>query len=113
MSANGGDALALDLTERKRYFSDVPGTGTIKRANLDGSHVETIMTLPAPDDFCRSIVIDAAHRQMFLSLLRADGVTHQRTIARANLGGADLEVLFQLAADTEAEVMGGLDLFLP
>ena len=48
--ANGGDALALDLTEHKMYFSDVPGNYTVKRANSDGSGLETILTAPGNTD---------------------------------------------------------------
>ncbi len=108
--ANGGDALALDLAGQKMYFSDVPGNYTIKRANLDGSGVETILALPEPYRFCRSIVLDVAHQKMYLSLYNEDNGYTGRAIARTNLDGSQFEILQIVTGNTQSDVHGGLTL---
>jgi hypothetical protein len=111
--ANGGDALALDLSEKKMYFSDYPGDYTIKRANLDGSRVETLLTLPEPYRFCKIMVLDVPHRKMYLSLYNNGSPSEKRAIARANLDGSDYEILAQLIGTNGDEVAGGIALYLP
>jgi hypothetical protein len=111
--ANGGDALALDLTEQKMYFSDVPGNYTVKRANLDGSGLETVLTIPAPYRFCRSLVLDVARKKMYLSLYDEGNSYKGRAIARANMDGSGFEILSQISGNTASEVNGGIALFLP
>lgn len=113
IQANGGDALALDLTERKMYFSNVPGNYMVMRANLDGSGVETIFTIPAPYTFCRAIVLNAAQRKLYLSLYNESIGNRGRAIARLNLDGTGFEILYEATADTAEEVSGGIALFLP
>ena len=111
--ANGGDALALDLTEQKMYFSDVPGNYTVKRANLDGSAVETLLTIPAPYRHCASVVLDIEDKKMYLNLVNEDNGYKGKAIARANLDGSGFEVLHTLAGNTAEEVLGNMALFLP
>ncbi len=113
VKANGGDALALDLSEQKMYFTDYPGDYTIKRANLDGSVVETLLTLPEPYRFCKIMVLDVPHRKMYLSLYNNGSPSDKRAIARANLDGSDYEILAQLIGTNGDEVAGGIALYLP
>ena len=113
--ANGGDALALDLVDQKIYYSDVPGNYTVKRANLDGSNSETILTIPAPYRFCTLIVLDVANKKMYMSLSSdADNGFKDRAIARANMvDGSEFEILYQISGNTEEEVVGGIALLFP
>jgi len=113
VKANGGDALALDLSEQKMYFTDYPGDYTIKRANLDGSEVDTILELPEPYRFCRTIVLDVTHKKMYLSLYNNGSPIDRRAIARANLDGSGYEILAQVIGTSEDEVSGGIALYLP
>jgi hypothetical protein len=113
IQANGGDALALDLSEQKMYFTDYPGDYTIKRANLDGSAVKTLLTLPEPYRFCKIMVLDVPHRKMYLSLYNNGSPSDKRAIARANLDGSDYEILAQLIGTNGDEVTGGIALYLP
>ena len=41
---------------------------TVKRANLDGSAVETLLTIPAPYRLCYSMALDVEHQKMYLNL---------------------------------------------
>ena len=113
IQANGGDALALDLLEQKMYFTDFPGDYTIKRSNLNGSDLETILILPEPYRFCRSIVLDVPHKKMYLSLFNHGSYMDKRAIARANMDGSGYEILAQLIGTTGGELLGGIALFLP
>ena len=117
IQANGGDALALDPTEQKMYFSDVPdepASNTVKRANLDGSAVETLLTLPAPYRLCTSMALDVEHQKMYLNLSTDGGDGYKgKAIARANMDGSGFEILHTLVGNTENEVHGLLALFLP
>lgn len=112
--ANGGDALALDLTERKLYFTDLPGDYTIKRANLDGSAVETLLTIPGAYHFS-SIALDANSRKMYLSLWNKDSEPQifKRAIARMNMDGSGFDILHTIAGNTGEEVVGEMALYLP
>lgn len=117
--ANGGDALALDLTERKMYFSDVPGEGTIKRVSMylnpDGSSPEkiTLFTLPEPYRFCRTIQLDVENKKMYLSLYNEDTVYRDRAIARMNMDGTGFEILHTLTGSDWLDIHGEMTLFLP
>ena len=117
IQANGGDALALDLTEQKMYFSDVPdepASNTVKRASLDGSVVETLLTLPAPYRLCTSMALDVEHQKMYLNLSTDGGDDYKgKAIARANMDGSGFEFLHTVAGNTESEVHGLMALLLP
>jgi hypothetical protein len=112
IKANGGDALALDLSARKMYFSDVPVNRVIKRANLDGSGVETILTLSAPYDFCRTLAIDLPNQKIYLSLL-SDSNSTWRAIARANLDGSNFEILYEFSGNSNTDMVGGMTILTP
>ena len=117
IQANGGDALALDLTEQKMFFSDEPidpASNTVKRANLDGSAVETLLTLPAPYRLCTSIALDVVHQKMYLNLSTDGGDGYKgKAIARANMDGSGFEILHTVAGNIESEVHGRMALLLP
>lgn len=110
--ANGGDALALDLLVGKMYFSDVPDNRAIKRANLDGSSVETILTLAAPYDFCKALALDLSSQKIYLKLYNSDG-NFWMAIARANLDGSNFEILYQVLGNSASEVAGGMTIVTP
>jgi len=99
------------------YFSDVPdepASNTVKRANLDGSAVETLLTLPAPYRLCTSMALDVEHQKMYLNLSTDGGDGYKgKAIARANMDGSGFEILHTLVGNTENEVHGLLALFLP
>ncbi len=111
--ANGGDALALDLSGRKMYFSDVPGDNTVRRANLDGSQEEALFSVPAPYGFIKSMDLDVAHQKIYLSLFNVGSGYTRRAIARANMDGTGYEILYSTEGNGEVAVSGGLALFLP
>jgi hypothetical protein len=113
IQANGGDALALDLSEGKLYFSDIPGNGTIMRANMDGSDLETVFSVPPPYQFCRTIALDVAHQRIYLSLFDEGNDYKGRAIARVNMDGTEFEVLYEATGNTGDEVRGGMALYLP
>lgn len=96
VSANGGDALAIDPSKGHLYFSDLPGDTCVKRSNLDGSAVTTVMTLNPPNDICRFIVLDVPGSKMYLCLSSRSSGWRDRAIARANLDGSGLETLAQV-----------------
>lgn len=100
IKANGGDSIAVDAAAGYLYFSDLPGENTIKRANLDGSGVETILTLPAPY-YCRFFVLDVPGNKMYIYLTSESSNWKDRTIARANLDGSNFEVLQQVTGVTD------------
>ena len=117
---SGGDALALDLAEQKMYFSDELGNvtvtynDTVKRANLDGSAVETLLTIPKPYRLCSSMTLDVAHQMMYLNLSTDDTNGYRgKAIASANMNGSGFEILHTLTGTTESDASGYLALFLP
>jgi hypothetical protein len=110
--ANGGDALALDLAARKLYFSELPGDYTIKRANLDGSNVETLLTIPPPYQYCRTMALDLPNHKMYLSLFSTEN-SGWRAIARANTDGTGFEILYQILGNSASEASGGMALLTP
>ena len=107
--ANGGDAMTLDLVNGKIYFSDEPGNGTIYRCNLDGSGLETVMTVPAPYVFCISLKLDVANNKMYLCLINDYVSWEYRAVARANLDGSGYEILREYSGTGEGYAF---DLFI-
>ncbi|MGD9611922.1 MAG: hypothetical protein AB7V22_03385 [Kiritimatiellia bacterium] len=107
--ANGGDAMTLDLVNGKIYFSDEPGNGTIYRCNLDGSGLETVLTVPAPYIFCISLKLDVANNKMYLCLINDYVSWEYRAISRANLDGSGYEILREYSGTGEGYAF---DLFL-
>ena len=90
IQANDSDALALDLAADKIYFSDQPGGGNLKRANLDGSNPETLLTMPGYD--CYDFELDVPGNKIYMYLVGTDNWS-SRTIARAALDGSGFEIL--------------------
>jgi hypothetical protein len=110
--ANGGDALALDLANRKIYFSDIPEeVNTIKQANLDGSDVKTMLTLSQPYTVCREMGVDSKHGKLYFSLYDPDGYL-RRAIASVNVDGSDFNILYEVSGDEQKDVTGGIALWL-
>ncbi len=114
VTANGGDAMALDLSERKMYFSDMPGDGTIKWSTMEpGSSKETLFTLPEPYRYCRSIHLDLENSKMYLNLYNEDTGYRDRAIARMNMDGTGFEILHTLTGNDWLDIHGDVALFLP
>ena len=107
IQANDSDAMALDLSAGKIYFSDQPGGGTLKRANLDGSAVETVLSMPGYD--CYAFELDAPGNKIYMYLVDT-GDWSSRTIARASLDGSNFEILKEFQDTGEGF---GLCLFTP
>jgi len=106
VQANGGDALALDLTERKIYYSDVPNNSTIMRANLDGSGSELVFTVPEPYHHCWEIDLDVTHKKIYISLWGESNGENGKAIARANLDGTEYEILYEKSGNVVNESPG-------
>ncbi len=103
VQANGGDALALDLENNKLYYTDTPGNCTIKRANLDGSNVESLLTISDKKyNHCWRMEIDRQAGKLYLSMEDEDYANHQ-TIARVNLDGSGFEILYQATYDNDPQ----------
>jgi hypothetical protein len=93
IKANGGDALALDLYEGKMYYTDYPGESTVKRANLDGTEVETILSFDEPAIYLRQIVVDAEVGVLYFSFENLDNI-HARYIGRSWLDGTNFTIIY-------------------
>jgi hypothetical protein len=94
--------IALDLTAGKLYWSEPLGTGgesRIRRSNLDGSSIETLVTATPPGSI-RALVLDPTRGKLYWSDSRTG--TH-----RANLDGTSPEsvagVARALALDSAAQ----------
>ena len=84
------NTMVLDLAADKIYFSDQPGGGNLKRANLDGSNPETLLTMPGYD--CYDFELDVPGNKIYMYLVGTDNWS-SRTIARAALDGSGFEIL--------------------
>jgi DNA-binding beta-propeller fold protein YncE len=99
--------IALDLAASKMYWAETQtGTGLaldrVRRANLDGSNVETLITgLTAPWVDPQGIALHAAANTLYI----ADG--SGGTIYRANLDGSGLQ---QIASGLQAPRSLAIDL---
>ena len=107
VQANDSDAMALDLAANKIYFSDQPGGGTLKRANLDGSGAETILSMPGYD--CYGFELDVPDNKIYMYLV-VTGNWSSRAIARAALDGSQFEILKEFQDSGEGF---GLCLYAP
>lgn len=103
--ANDGDGLDLDLAAGKMYFSDEngisnppPNSGNlIKRANLDGTNIETIFQLNNTRyDYCRTMHLDPVNGKLYMSLLDVETGFRDRAIASMNVDGSGFEILVTL-----------------
>jgi hypothetical protein len=95
-------AVAIDPEAEKIYWSEdgLPTYGpadTIKRANLDGTGVETLLTVR--DTEITSLAVDAAGGKLYF----ADDHWTTAMIYRADLSGSNIEVIARPALSTRAE----------
>lgn len=96
--------VKLDPPAGKMYWSD-SDTGKIQRANLDGTHVEDLVTL-ARLNAPRGIALDVTAGKVYWALVSEDA----RKIQRANLDGTDVEDLvigLDYPEDIELDVVTG------
>ncbi len=105
--ANGGDGLALDPSAGHLYFSDGPGDGIIKRANLDGTGEQTLLSLQPPYSNCIRMALDLPGKKMYL-YLAAGNNWRNRAIARLSLDGSKFEILAEVGGVGEGA--GGIAL---
>lgn len=102
--------VALDLVRGKVYytFNDLggPNTGTLKRANLDGSNAEVLITQsvtnPNPQRFMHDVKVDAKSGTVYWAFTQADGPA---TIYKADVNDVAGTVTPLIAATT-GEVRG-------
>jgi uncharacterized repeat protein (TIGR01451 family) len=90
-----GSNIALDLLRGKMYWGSV-GTRRLFRANLDGSHLETLME-GLEDGSHIAVALDAAAGQLYWSLgseRNTPGAPGR--IHRMNLDGTGLETLYEI-----------------
>ena len=93
--------FALDLTNRKMYWTHV--SGEILRASLNAENVETLITgLTYPGD----IVLDTHFGKMYW--VEINHQTDEKVIKRANMDGSEVETIYtslkyiwSIALDTE------------
>jgi hypothetical protein len=101
-----GDALAIDPTGNKMYFSEGSTDGSqphkIMRTNLDGSNEEMLFLIPRPFYYCRTIALDIPNHKMYLGVY--DLEQNNVAIMRANLDGSDLETLYSWEEDVHITI---------
>ena len=78
--------MALDLVGRKMYWIAV-GPASIKRADLDGANIETVISGYPDLASCNSLAVDGTDKKMYWTDLA------YHTIKRANLDGSEIETL--------------------
>jgi len=79
--------IAVDPVEGKVYWTDIH-LGKIKRANLDGTNVETIHTENPPGQSLRNLVVDPTSRTVFWRTSSHGGGPD--AIRRSNLDGSNV-----------------------
>jgi DNA-binding beta-propeller fold protein YncE len=84
------ESMAFDLPGGKMYFA-LDNSGTIFRANLDGSNVEAAMTLPV-GAWTGAMALDPSSQTLFIGSIFPFG------IYRVNLDGSGLEPITTPAA---------------
>jgi DNA-binding beta-propeller fold protein YncE len=77
--------LALDLVGGKLYWAELQ---KIRRANLDGTQIETVLTVPLSDPSPDTIAVDAPAGKVYWTEFVESG-----RIRRANLDGTDTETV--------------------
>ncbi len=107
-TANGGDALALDLQAKKMYYSDFPGDNTIERADLTGSDVEVLLRLPDTYGYVRNIAVDHQNSKLYFYLYENFENTKNHAIAKVNLDGSAFELVYEI--QSRYQMQGGLAL---
>ncbi len=108
ITANAGVALAIDTDAGHLYYSDVPEGGILKRANLDGSGVQTILTPPAKYSTCWMVALDVPSNKLYMYLVSTNW--RDRAIARADLDGSNFEILKEV---TDIADGWGFTLYIP
>ena len=104
-----GGGIELDLRNGKIYWAKAEADGTISRANLDGSQIETIFTGTFNGD--ASLALDTAAEKIYwtqgIGFGQDGGI-----VQRANLDGSDVETLVT-GLDHYEDWMSYIDLDLP
>jgi len=77
--------VAIDEEARKLYWMGVGGPNSIKRSNLDGSEIETVLTNLGSTT---ALALDAARGKIYWS--KSNG---PEIVLRANLDGTDVETV--------------------
>ncbi|HTS75110.1 MAG TPA: hypothetical protein VMG40_02845 [Bryobacteraceae bacterium] len=92
--------LKIDKKRGKLYWSDREGM-RVMRANLDGSHIETLIESGHGDqdredarNWCVGIAVDPDHNKMYWTQ-KGGNNANQGTLRRADLDGKHAEILFE------------------
>ena len=77
------------------YFWDHVSTynDQLRRANLDGSNIETLLELPEFGDFAAAIAVDTIHDKIYWTQETNDPGPSAFVVRRANLDGSNVETL--------------------
>ena len=89
------ESIAIDRFDRKVYWTLDGSVNQIRRANLDGSSVETVLDNGAGPNV---IAIDVLGRKMYF------GGEDDQSIHRANLDGTNLEFLANFAGEAVTSI---------
>jgi len=95
-----GNGIAVDHRHGKIYWTEYgnsAGSDVIRRSNLDGSNVETLLTAADGLDTPQHIAVDPAAGKIYWADLNAP-----TQIGRANLDGSNVETLFGGGGDVRA-----------
>jgi|GEM_PF-6860402 len=83
--------IQIDETHRKLYWFEHGTTSTVKRSNLDGSNVETILSFDGVSNYDFGLAIDESGGKIYYSSMHP---TNPIGFSRANLDGSNPETLF-------------------
>jgi hypothetical protein len=109
-----GDALGLDLTNGKLYYSDAAAEPeSIMRCNLDGTSAEVVLALTEEYKACRWIELDVDRSKIYMYLFpQMQAPFSSVAFARANMDGTGYEVIREFTGATTSDVDGSMALFL-
>ncbi len=105
---NNPFGVALDLVRRKLYYTSnslgASNTGTLTRANLDGTNKEILITqtAPGPQRYMHDVKVDAKNGIVYWVFTEANGLA---TIYKANIANVASTVT-PLIANTQGEIRG-------
>ena len=86
----------MDLVAGRMYWTE-QGTGTIRRADLDGTNGETLIEAEGP----KGIALDVIERKMYWTAKEVGRFSDVGVVQRSNLNGANVETLVAGLGDPE------------
>ena len=82
--------ITIDSTNGQLYWNDTNGVSTIKRANLDGTNIELLLT--GDQSLKEGMALDLSAGKMYW-IHQISPLSMHQTIQRANLDGSNIETL--------------------